>query len=131
VKGAFGLRVVPDGTLDNAVDLLTVPGGGHIGRTPQGVRAQIAEGKLTRKVAELNRQDAIMGGVCTGAMILSAAGVLDGRAAITHHASVADRPETSAKVVQTRVVDDGDIVTFGGLTRRSIWRYRLSTLFGR
>jgi putative intracellular protease/amidase len=99
VKGAFGLRVVPDGTLDHGADLLTVPGGEYIGRAPQGARAQIAEGKLRREMAELNRRGAIVAGVCTGGMILSAAGVPDGRAAVTHRDA-----RDFGQVVQARVV---------------------------
>jgi len=116
VKAAAGLRVIPDGVLDQAVDLLVVPGGGYVGRAANGVRAQIAEGKLPRKIAELKRRGAILAGVCTGAMILSAAGVLDGRAAVTHHEALADLRKTAAKVIEARVVDDGDIVTCGGVT---------------
>ena len=49
-------------------------------------------------------------------MALAAAGLLDGRPAITHHAALADLRSTSAKLVAARVVDDGNIVTCGGVT---------------
>jgi len=116
VKAAAGLRVIPDAVLEDAVDVLVVPGGGYVGRAGRGVRAQIADGKLPRKIAELKRRGAMLAGVCSGAMILSAAGLLDGRAAVTHRDALADLRETAANVIEARVVDDGDIVTCGGVT---------------
>jgi transcriptional regulator GlxA family with amidase domain len=57
-------------------------------------------------------------------MVLSAAGLLDSRPAITHRGAVADLRGTSARVLEHRVVDDGDIVTCGGVTSSfdlSLW----------
>ena len=41
---------------------------------------------------------------------------LDGRAAITHHGALEDLRRTRALVIEARVVDDGDILTSGGVT---------------
>jgi transcriptional regulator GlxA family with amidase domain len=49
-------------------------------------------------------------------MILSATGLLDQRAAVTHPDALADLRKTAANVIEARVVDDGDIVTCGGVT---------------
>jgi transcriptional regulator GlxA family with amidase domain len=49
-------------------------------------------------------------------MLLAAAGLLEGRPAITHHGAIADLEVAGARVVHARVVDDGDIVTAGGVT---------------
>jgi transcriptional regulator GlxA family with amidase domain len=49
-------------------------------------------------------------------MILSRAGLLDGRPATTHHGALADLRETAAEVREDRVVDDGDVLTAGGIT---------------
>ena len=116
VKAAAGLRVIPDAVLDDAVDVLVVPGGGYVGSAGRGVRAQIADGKLPRKIGELKRRRAVLAGVCTGVMILSATGLLDQRAAVTHHDALADLRKTAANVIEARVVDDGAIVTCGGVT---------------
>jgi transcriptional regulator GlxA family with amidase domain len=50
-------------------------------------------------------------------MILAAAGLLRGRPAVTHHAALDDLRETGAEVhPEARVVDDGDVLTAGGVT---------------
>ena len=57
-----------------------------------------------------------MAGVCTGTMLLAHAGVLGTRRASTHHTVLADLADTGAEVVNERVVDDGDLITSGGVT---------------
>lgn len=57
-----------------------------------------------------------MASVCTGGMILADAGITDGRPAVTHHGAMDDLRATGAEVVEARVVDDGDLVTAGGVT---------------
>ena len=57
-----------------------------------------------------------MASVCTGTMLLAADGLLTGRPAITHHVAIDDLKAAGAKVVHARVVDDGDVVTAGGVT---------------
>lgn len=116
VTAQFGLRVHPDGVLHTAPDLLVVPGGGWVGNSSQGVRQEIARGALTKTLTSLRQSGVILAGVCTGAMALAAAGLLDGRAAITHHGALEDLRRTRARVTEARVVDDGDILTCGGVT---------------
>jgi transcriptional regulator GlxA family with amidase domain len=113
---AHGLRIRADAVLQGAVDLLVVPGGGYIGNVPKGVRKEIERGELPRRIAAIHRTGAVIAGVCTGTMAIAAAGILDGRSAVTHHAALADLRGTKARVVEARVVDDGDIITCGGVT---------------
>ena len=54
--------------------------------------------------------------VCTGALLLGAAGFLRGRRATTHPSAHKDLEPYCGKVVQDRVVDEGDIVTAGGVS---------------
>jgi len=116
VTAAYGLRVVPDGLLYDNANLLVVPGGGWASHSPHGIRHEIERGLLPQRIAELHAKGCVIAGVCTGTMALAAAGLLDGRPAVTHHAALPDLRLTSAKVVEARVVDDGDIVTCGGVT---------------
>ncbi len=114
VTASHGLRVEPDGTLGEP-DLLVVPGGGWTS-TDSGVRAAVEEGELPAAVEQRSAGGSIVASVCTGAMILAAAGLLEALPATTHQVAVDDLTETAASVVDTRVVDAGDLLTAGGVT---------------
>lgn len=116
VTAQFGLRVRPDGVLHASPDLVVVPGGGWVAAAGHGVRQEIARGALPKTLLSLYASGVIVAGVCTGAMALAAAGLLDGRAAVTHHDALEDLRRTKALVIEARVVDDGDILTCGGVT---------------
>jgi len=49
-------------------------------------------------------------------MLVAAAGLLAGRPAITHHGAIEDLKATGAEIIKARVVDDGDVITAGGVT---------------
>jgi transcriptional regulator GlxA family with amidase domain len=97
-------------------DLVVVPGGGWF--TPgAGARAVADRGVLPRRVAELADRGTIVASVCTGAMILAAAGLTTGRPAVTHPSAMDALEESGALVRRdARVVDDGALVTGGGVT---------------
>lgn len=116
VTAANGLRFLPDGVLEDAVDLLVIPGGGWAARAAQGIRAEIERGLLPRKIAALHSKQAMLAGVCTGVMAIAAAGLLQDRPAITHRSALGDLRAAGARVIEARVVDDGEIVTCGGVT---------------
>lgn len=117
VRASHGLRVVPDGILeDTDPDLLVVPGGGWNDRAPRGVRAEVESGALPEVVAAHYESGGVVASVCTGGMVLEAAGVLDGRPAVTHRGAIDDLRERGVETVDARVVDGGDVVTAGGVT---------------
>lgn len=128
VTASHGLRVEPDGTLrdpesPDAPDLLVVPGGGWNGRSEAGAWAEYERGAIPETVAAHHAAGAIVASVCTGGMLLAKAGVLDGRPAVTHRSALDDLRETNAAVPTAdtttgvpRVVDDGDVITCGGVT---------------
>ncbi|MCW2952112.1 MAG: ThiJ/PfpI domain protein [Conexibacter sp.] len=99
------------------VDLVIVPGGGWLDASaPAGARAEVERGELPRALAALHASGVLMASVCTGALLLAAAGLLDGRPATTHPTAREDLRAAGARVLEARVVDDGDVVTAGGVT---------------
>lgn len=111
-----GLQVHAAADREPRPDLLIVPGGGWVRGDGPGVRAEIAAGRLPAYIAELHARGAIVASVCTGAMLLATAGILRGRHATTHHAALAALGDAGAIVVDARVVDDGEILSAGGVT---------------
>ena len=97
-------------------DLVVVPGGGWTDGAEHGARAEVERGALPDAIAARHRDGATVVSVCTGGMILAAAGVLDGRPTTTHHGAIDDLRETAANVVDARVIDDSDVLTAGGVT---------------
>jgi transcriptional regulator GlxA family with amidase domain len=118
VTAAHGLRIEPDGTLsrDAPPDLAVVPGGGWNDRRPEGAWAEAERGAVPDALADLHDAGTTLAAVCTGGMLLSRAGLLDGRPAVTHGGALDDLRATDAEVVDARVVDDGDVLTAGGIT---------------
>jgi transcriptional regulator GlxA family with amidase domain len=116
VTSSHGMTVAAHGVLDERFGLVVVPGGAWAARSPTGAWGEIERGELPRRLRDLHDGGTAMAAVCTGTMLLSAAGVTRGRPAITHHAAVEALREEGAEVIEERVVDDGDLVTSGGVT---------------
>jgi transcriptional regulator GlxA family with amidase domain len=121
VTAFYGLRLRPDGMLgfDPAPDMLIVPGGGwnhQSAEAPRGARFEAERGAIPAALAQLHASGVILTGVCTGGMLLAAAGLTAGRPATTHHLALDDLRATATTVVEARVVDDGDLVTARGVT---------------
>jgi transcriptional regulator GlxA family with amidase domain len=117
IATARGAIVVPDRALGERPELLVVPGGGWTKRPPQGAWAEVRRGVLPAAIAERHGAGARIASVCTGAFLLAAGGLLAGRPAITHHADVDELEAMGVRVIRdARVVDDGDVLTAGGVT---------------
>jgi transcriptional regulator GlxA family with amidase domain len=108
--------IVPDGTLSERPDLVLVPGGGLLDGSPVGVLAEVERGAIPAALARRHAGGAAIASVCTGAMLLGAAGLLRGRPATTNRLALDRLAEHGAEVVDARVVDDGDLLTAGGVT---------------
>jgi transcriptional regulator GlxA family with amidase domain len=115
LRTSSGLGVVPDGRLPNdstPIDTLIVAGGHGHGEAA-GDRALVSW--IARASARARRTSS----VCTGAFLLAAAGLLDGRRATTHWASAAELQLTYPAVrvdPDPIFVNDGPIWTSAGVT---------------
>lgn len=115
ITASHGLRIVVDRGVSEDADMVLVPGGGWFHGA--GVRDEIERGVLPAALVAAREGGAIVGSVCTGAMLLVAAGLVQGRPATTHHSAIEDLREAGAQIVDgARFVDDGDILTAGGVT---------------
>jgi transcriptional regulator GlxA family with amidase domain len=116
VVSAHGARIVPSGVVGDP-DLVLIPGGGYNHREGKGAYHEIQRGAIPELLRRRHAAGGRVGSVCTGAMILAAAGILKDRPAITHHTAIEDLRAAGANVVDgTRVVDDGDVITAAGVT---------------
>lgn len=116
VETSHGLTLEPDGTIPSNPDLVIVPGGGWSTDDDASARGEAERGTIPETLATYHEDGILVASVCTGAMLLARGGLTDGRPAITHHTAVEDLRESGADVVDARVVDDGDLVTAGGIT---------------
>jgi len=105
------LGILADAALDevDAVDLVLVPGGPGDAR----VRERRAVLEWLRAVDEATR---FTTSVCTGSLILGAAGLLEGRRATTHWAQLDELRRYGAEPVQGRYVRDGKHWTAAGVS---------------
>ena len=117
VEGQHRIRFEPDDVfVPGRADVVVVTGGGWVANARAGARAQVSQGHLLRLLSEAHVSTQTMAGVCTGTMLLAHAGVVGSRRATTHHNAWSDLSDLGANVVSDRVVDDGTLVTSGGVT---------------
>jgi Transcriptional regulator containing an amidase domain and an AraC-type DNA-binding HTH domain len=117
VQGSQGLLVQATARLAERLDLLVVPGGRWSDNaSPIGARVEAERGLLPKAIAGLHDGGATIASVCTGAMLLVAAGLMRGRPATTHHVAKYALKASGAELIDARVVDDGEVITAGGVT---------------
>ncbi len=115
IVASHGMRLQVDAGLGRP-DAVVIPGGGWATRSPAGAWRQVQDGFLPERLRELAPACTWVASVCTGAMVLAAAGLTKGRPATTHHTAHEELRASGAELVDARVVDDGDLVTCGGVT---------------
>jgi transcriptional regulator GlxA family with amidase domain len=109
-----GLLVQPHHTIEDhpPLDILVVPGG-------YGTRREVNNGRLLDWIAAQDARTELTTSVCTGAFLLAARGLLDGRPATTHWASI-ERLRTTHPTIEVReevrFVDDGRVLTSAGVS---------------
>jgi transcriptional regulator GlxA family with amidase domain len=115
VTGMHGLQFrAPEGL--GRPDALFVPGGGWMNRAEKGAWAEARRGVITERIAALAPSLQWIGSVCTGSMLLASAGLVQGRPATTNRGAWAELQEFGADLKTNRVVDDGTLITAGGVT---------------
>src|SRR5438094_9490353 len=93
----------------DSCDVLLVPGGG-------GCLDAIENDLFVKEIARLGATARYLTSVCTGSLVLGAAGLLRGRRAACHWAWRDLLPPFGATVDEGRVVRDGNLITGGGVT---------------
>jgi len=117
---ANGLRLVADYGFGDcpAADVLMVLGG-------PGWQAACGDPSILEFVNAFHRSEATVSGVCTGGMILAAAGLLAGRTATTKREivhgemrplDVLSQLHPNVRVIEARLVDTGSVLTGGGVS---------------
>jgi len=111
VTAGGGIQIVPTTTFGECppLDLICVPGG-------SGVNALLNDGRVLEFVKRQAKGARYVTSVCTGALVLGAAGLLQGRRATTHWMSREMLSAFGATPVAERVVIDGNVITGGGVT---------------
>ena len=106
-----GFSILPGASFAGCpqADIICVPGG-------HGVRQAIADTTIVDFVRSQAADAQWVTSVCTGAFILGAAGLLQGKRATCHWAYSHLLPLFGATHEAARVVRDGDLVTAGGVT---------------
>lgn len=120
-----GLHLLPTKTFEDCppLDVLCVPGGdGHL----QAMESQPLLNFLRHQAAQCTYVTA----VCTGSLILAAAGLLRGYRATTHWLSLDRLAGYGAIPVNERVVVDGNLITGGGVTAGIDFGLTLAALLG-
>lgn len=78
---------------------------------------QAMETELSHLLREaMKNPDILLSTVCGGSLILAMSGLLEGRHAVTHHMGMDLLSATDTIPVKARVVDDGHLITGGGVT---------------
>ncbi|OLT43754.1 glutamine amidotransferase [Saccharomonospora sp. CUA-673] len=123
--GTPGLALTATGTLDpSAAGYVVVPGAaGPAEPTPDGgdsipeLLARFANGDAAPLLREaFDNPDITVVGVCGGSLAMAMVGLLAARNAATHVLGRDALAATGANTVRARVVDDGDLISSGGVT---------------
>jgi len=111
VKDTRGLTITADESFEYAprLDVFHIPGG-------PGQEALMENNAILDFIRKQAEHAEIVFSVCTGALLLGAAGLLRGKKATTHWGAVELLPMFGAKAVKKRVVIDGKFVFAAGVT---------------
>jgi cyclohexyl-isocyanide hydratase len=111
VRSDRGLSILPTQTFAQCdrLDLICVPGG-------PGINKLLVDEEVLDFIRRVARDARYVTSVCTGSLVLGAAGLLRGKRAASHWASRHLLAEFGAEPVAERVVVDGNVISGGGVT---------------
>jgi transcriptional regulator GlxA family with amidase domain len=109
-----GMKIIPDATFENCppLDILVVPGG-------WGTRSEMYNETMIAFIRAHATNVETLASVCTGALILGNAGLLDGLRATTHWRSLKLMQELFPKVMvdsKSHVIQQGNVITSAGIS---------------
>ena len=107
-----GIAILPTTTFDDCpteLDILFVPGG-------SGAFDAVEDERTIRFLKDHGRTAKYITSVCTGSILLAAAGLMDGYKATTHWATVPILEAFGVETVRDRVVIDRNRISGGGVT---------------
>lgn len=106
----------------NCEGIILVPGasGSVLTNGPDSIPVKLkhaTETELSSLLKEaIQKPEILLSTVCGGSLILAMDGLLEGRYAVTHHMGMEVLNATNAIPVHARIVDDGNLITGGGVT---------------
>lgn len=109
-----GLSIVPYYTFRNSIqaDILVIPGG-------LGARHELRNPAMLNFIRSQSQKAELVVSICTGALLLGAAGLLDGLKATTHAHALDELRRTAPEcsiLEGPRFVDNGSVITSAGIT---------------
>jgi transcriptional regulator GlxA family with amidase domain len=107
--GALGIHADEELAAVPAPDVVVVPGG-------EGSRQLMSDPEVLGWLRTAHETTTWTTSVCTGALVLGAAGILEGKRATTHWAYLERLRELGAEPVAERVVEQGKLVTAAGVS---------------
>lgn len=108
-SGALGLTADRDLSEPADADILLVPGGA-------GNRPLLKDERVLDWLREASARATWTTSVCTGSLVLGAAGLLEGRRATSHWLYLEQLRAYGAEPVGERYVEDGPVITAGGVS---------------
>lgn len=124
-SGTGGVALSATAALDPTADVIVVPGASGPVDDPDDVGLDTIPVLLSRTLdtalpalleQAMARDATVVATVCGGSLALAMAGLMVGRHAVTHHQGMDVLEATGAIPVRARVVEDGRLVTGGGVT---------------
>lgn len=130
VRAVNGLSINPDYSFADtpSMEIVVIPGG-------MGTRPLLKNEAVLEWVRKANSQAELTLSVCSGALVLARAGLLDNKEATTHHGCLDLLQEISPSVTvhaDRRFLDNGNIITSAGISAGiDMSLYVIARLLGR